>query len=60
MYQRRQYLVELGWELGSMINPVIYSKDDWEKRHFTPFYINVKTIWYIIMGLSLFFGTIKE
>jgi len=25
-----------------MINPVIYSKDDWEKRHFTPFYINVK------------------
>lgn len=42
MYQRRQYLVELGWELGSMINPVIYSKDDREKRHFTPFYINVK------------------
>lgn len=42
MYQRRQYLVELGWELGSMINPVIYSKDDWEKRLFTPFYINVK------------------
>ena len=42
MYQRRQYLVELGWELGSMINPVIYSKDDLEKRHFTPFYINVK------------------
>lgn len=50
MYQRRQYLVELGWELGSMINPVIYSKDDWEKRHFTPFYINVKQY-------GLYYGT---
>ena len=35
-------LVELGWKLGTMINPIIYSKDDWEKRDFTPFYKNVK------------------
>lgn len=35
-------LVELGWELGEMINPIIYSYEDWEKRNFTPFYKNVK------------------
>ncbi len=46
MYQRRQYLVELGWKLGAMINPVIYSKDDWEKRFFTPFYINLNKMVY--------------
>lgn len=35
-------LVELGWKIGAMINPVVYSKNDWEKRDFTPFYKNVK------------------
>ena len=35
-------LVELGWELGAIINPILYSKEDWEKRNFTPFYKNVK------------------
>ena len=47
MYQRRQNFVELGWKLGAMINPVIYSEDDWEKRFFTPFYINLdKMVYY--------------
>ncbi len=31
----------LGAELDIDINPVIYTKDDWEKRAFTPFYNNV-------------------
>ena len=46
MYQRRQNFVELGWKLGAMINPVIYSEDDWEKRFFTPFYINLNKMVY--------------
>lgn len=32
---------ELGWQIGEMINPIIYTKSDWEKRNFTPFYKNV-------------------
>ena len=32
---------ELGWQIGEMINPIIYTKSDWEKRSFTPFYKNV-------------------
>ncbi len=34
--------VELGWEMGASINPIIYSYTDWEKRQFTSFYHNVK------------------
>ena len=34
--------VELGWEMGASINPIIYSYSDWEKRQFTSFYHNVK------------------
>lgn len=34
--------VELGWQMGTSINPIIYSYNDWEKRQFTPFYHNVK------------------
>lgn len=35
-------LIELGWGLGTTINPLLYTQDDWEKRHFTPFYQNIK------------------
>lgn len=35
-------LIELGWEIGAMINPIVYSLDDWKRREFTPFYKNVK------------------
>ena len=32
---------ELGWELDEMINPIMYTTSEWEKKHFTPFYKNV-------------------
>lgn len=34
--------VELGWEIGEVINPLLYTFSDWQKRHFTPFYKNVE------------------
>jgi predicted nucleotidyltransferase len=34
-------LTALGWELGEMIIPVLYTKDEWQKNSFTPFYKNV-------------------
>ena len=33
---------ELGWNIGQTINPVLYSKQEWEARHFSPFYHNVQ------------------
>ncbi|MCQ2312193.1 MAG: nucleotidyltransferase domain-containing protein [Paludibacteraceae bacterium] len=33
---------ELGWRLGQTINPVLYSKQEWQARHFSPFYYNVQ------------------
>ena len=35
-------LTELGWELDKPINPVMYTKKEWEKYNFTPFYQNVE------------------
>ena len=34
-------LRELGWDLGEIINPILYSFDDWQKQSVTPFYKNV-------------------
>ena len=34
-------LVELGWDIGAEINPILYTYEDWQKRNFTPFYKNV-------------------
>ena len=34
--------VEMGWEIGEEINPMLYTRSEWEKRHFTPFYHNVE------------------
>jgi len=34
--------VEMGIELGETINPMIYTKQEWEQRSFTPFYHNVE------------------
>lgn len=31
----------LGIELGETINPILYTKQDWQKFSFTPFYKNV-------------------
>ena len=35
-------LVELGWKIGVMINPILYTYRDWQKRNFTLFYKNVE------------------
>ena len=34
--------IELGWNIGQQINPIIYTKYDWENNSFTPFYHNVQ------------------
>ena len=33
--------IEMGWQTGEEINPMLYTRKEWEKRHFTPFYHNV-------------------
>lgn len=35
-------LVELGWTLGEMINPVLYTFNEWRKRSFTIFHKNIE------------------
>ena len=34
--------VEMGWNEGIEINPMLYTRTEWAKRHFTPFYHNVE------------------
>lgn len=35
-------LTKLGWEIGAEINPIMYTKKEWEKSRITPFYHNVE------------------
>lgn len=35
-------LTKLGWELGTEINPIMYTKREWELSKITPFYHNVE------------------
>lgn len=35
-------LTALGWDLGEMIIPVMYTKEEWQNNSFTPFYKNVQ------------------
>ena len=35
-------LTALGWDLNQIISPMMYTKRDWEKSSFTPFYKNVQ------------------
>ena len=35
-------LTALGWTIGEMIIPVIYTKKEWDDNSFTPFYKNVE------------------
>lgn len=35
-------LVELGWQNGEMVNPLLYTYNEWQKRRITPFYQNVE------------------
>ena len=32
----------LSWEVGELISPIIYTKDNWSNMSFTPFYKNVE------------------
>lgn len=32
---------ELGWELGEMVNPIMFTTKEWQKKSATPFYKNV-------------------
>lgn len=34
--------VELGWTIGEQINPIMYTKQEWEANSITPFYDNVQ------------------
>lgn len=33
--------MELGWDLNECIIPIIYTKKQWDKMYFSPFYKNV-------------------
>lgn len=35
-------IAKLGWEVGADINPIMYTKNDWEASSITPFYHNVQ------------------
>ncbi|MBO7489162.1 MAG: nucleotidyltransferase domain-containing protein [Bacteroidales bacterium] len=32
---------KLGWEMNTVINPIMYTKQKWDASSFTPFYKNV-------------------
>ena len=34
--------VEMGWNSGIEINPMLYTRKEWQQRYFTPFYKNVE------------------
>ena len=34
-------LTKLGWDIGAEINPILYTKKEWEASHITPFYHQV-------------------
>lgn len=35
-------IIEMGWKIGVQINPLLYTFESWEQRHFTLFYKNVQ------------------
>ncbi|HAQ20884.1 MAG TPA: nucleotidyltransferase domain-containing protein [Prolixibacteraceae bacterium] len=35
-------LYELGWNIGEHFSAKLYTRSDWQKRSFTPFYKNVE------------------
>ena len=32
---------EAGWDFNAVVNPIIFTKQDWERSWFSPFYKNV-------------------
>ena len=45
-------LTKLGWEMGAEINPILYTKKEWDAAQITPFYHNVQHD-----AIALFKGT---
>ena len=43
-------LFELGWEIDAMIHPMLYTKDEWEKRRVSLFHENVERDGKLIYG----------
>ncbi|MCF0207886.1 MAG: nucleotidyltransferase domain-containing protein [Bacteroidaceae bacterium] len=43
-------LMKLGWETNQNISPISYTKDEWKKYSFTPFYHNVTDEGILIYG----------
>ena len=41
-YRQSIPLRQLGWSIDETISPQIYSKSEWEKYYYTPFYNNVE------------------
>lgn len=35
--------IEMGMDMGETINPMLYTRNEWEKMNFTPFYHNVQS-----------------
>lgn len=35
-------LVVVGWQYGADVNPQLYTKSEWDKRRFTPYFDNVE------------------
>lgn len=35
-------IAKLGWDVGADINPIMYTKKEWEASRITPFYHNVQ------------------
>jgi len=35
-------LTKLGWDLNVEINPIMYTRKDWNANYFTPFYYNIQ------------------
>lgn len=35
-------LSELGWTLGTIISPILYTNKDWQTQSYTPFYKNIE------------------
>lgn len=35
-------LTSLGWNINQVISPIMYTREEWEKQRFTPFFKNVQ------------------
>lgn len=40
-YDISDSMIRLGWDVGEVINPLVYKQKEWEMKSFTPFFHNV-------------------